>query len=180
MIYQHHPMVWPKDKPVDWVDSNERGIWASELRYHIYDLFSVAFQLSEPPGTYVLSRKRGRESVCANKKVIEEMMALAGSPLELAEKRWTPLPAPQCNVPPELAAGTASPFKELPNAGWTNDERAKWLGYVEGQLYYLVGLLFAAYPEGSDEHLRGRWAVIRLHVFFAKLRVALLMTPMHR
>jgi hypothetical protein len=62
--------------------------------------------------------------------------------------------------------------------GWSMREQAKWLGVVEGQLDYLAGLLFMAYPEGSEEHRKPRWAVIRLRVLFGKLRAALILPPM--
>jgi hypothetical protein len=61
--------------------------------------------------------------------------------------------------------------------GWSMREQIKWLGVVEGQLDDIVRLLFLAYPEGSKEHRKARWAVIRLRVLFGKLRAALILPP---
>ncbi len=55
----------------------------------------------------------------------------------------------------------------------------KWLGYVDGQLEHLVAMLLLAYPEGTEQHRRARWAVIRLRVLFDKLRTALAVAPMN-
>jgi hypothetical protein len=50
---------------------------------------------------------------------------------------------------------------------------AWWLGQLERQIEQLAILLLAAYPEDRPEHLRARWAVIRVQVLLELLRAAL-------
>jgi hypothetical protein len=180
MIVQHTPLKWPPYRPVDWVDSSERAVWALEFQEHLFNLFVVGLEFTKPPRKRAWTREEARESLLANKQVLDQMLSLAGAPLELWEPVSIPLPPPLFDDPPEIACGWPSPFRELPAAGWSTREQFKWLGYVEGQLDYLAGMLFMAYPEGNKEHRKARWAVIRLSVLFGKLRLALLLPPIRQ
>jgi hypothetical protein len=179
MIVQHAPMRWPPNRVVDWADASEREAWVAELRGHLFNLFVVGLDGTKPPWQRSWSHREARESLLANKRVLDQMLHLAGAPLDVWQRMRISLPPPWFEQPPEIAAGFASPFEELPLFAWSAKEQAKWLGYVEGQLEYLVAMLFVVYPEGSEEHRRARWAVIRLRVFFEKLRVALATSPLH-
>jgi hypothetical protein len=149
MIVQHQPMRWPPKRVVDWVDASERGAWLAELRDHLRDLFVVGLDGTKLPTRRLWSRREARESLLANKRVLDQMLHLTGPPLEI----WRPI--------------------HLPLLAWSAKDVSKWLGYVEGQIQYLAALVIEAYPEAADEHRRARWAVIRLRVFFEKLRGAL-------
>jgi hypothetical protein len=178
MMVQHRPMRWPLKRVVDWADASERGAWIAELRDHVLDLFVVGLDGTKPPPKRAWSRRQARESLLANKRVLDQMLYLAGPPLENWRPIHRPLPPPQRDDPPEIAMTQPSPFRALPRVAWSTKDVGKWLGYVEGQMQYVAALLLAAYPEGGDEHRRARWAVIRLRVFFEKLRVALAAGPM--
>jgi hypothetical protein len=159
MIVQHHPMRWPPKRAVDWVDASERGEWIAELRDHLRDLFVVGLDGTKLPTRRAWSRREARESLLANKRVLDQMLHLTGPPLEVRRPIHLPL------LPP-------------PRVAWSAKDVSKWLGYVEGQIQYLATLVLAAYAEGGEEHRRARWAVIRLRVFFEKLRGALAAGPM--
>lgn len=176
-ILQHHPMKWPPDRPVDWPDASERRAWVSELRDHIFDLFVVGLNETQPPPQRHWTRPKARRSLHANKQVIDALLYLAGAPLEVWQSVRIGMPPPGFDDPPEIATGWPSPFQDLPRLASSADERAKWLGYVEGQLEYLAAMVLAAYPKGHKDHLRVRWAVIRLRVLFEKLRSALFLPP---
>ena len=121
------------------------------------------------------TRGQIRESLLANKEVIDRMLYLAGAPLEAWESMHvTSFKSPLLPDPPEITMGWSSPFKELPEAGWSRKDLQKCLGYIEGQIEYLVALLTVAFPkEGCEEHRRARWAAIRLRVLLQKLRTGL-------
>jgi hypothetical protein len=178
MILQYQPMQWPSDKPVDWADSFDRESWVKELRDHIFDLFSVGHIMLDPAVKRKWPREQAMESLLANKRVIDEMLHLAGAPLEVWREMRVFLPLTKHEHIPEVAAMRSDPFQELPLGAWSAKERLKWLGYVDGQLEYLVAMLLLAHPEGTEQHRRARWAVIRLRVLFDKLRTALAVAPM--
>jgi hypothetical protein len=77
----------------------------------------------------------------ANKQVLDQMLSLSGAPLEVWQPMRIPLPPPRFDDPPEIGVGWPSPFQELLRLASSAKERAKWLGYVEGQLEYLTALL---------------------------------------
>ena len=175
MILQHTPMKWPPNRPVDWVDMTERAIWLLEFQKHLFNLFVVGLESTKPSRKRYWTLERRRESVLANKQVIDQMLHLAGAALDPDAPRSIPLPSPQFQDPPEIATGWPSPFEELPAGGWSRSEHTKWVGYVENQLDYLMRLLLMAHPKGSEEHLRARWAVIRVRALFEKLPFALVL-----
>lgn len=177
MTIQYKPMRWPPDRVVDWADASDRHVWVAELRAHIFDLFAVAVGATERSRSLRLPREAARESLFANKLVIDQMLVLAGAPLEVWREMFPAVPPPRLPEPPEIALGWPSPFKYLPRGGFSMGDQEKCLGYVEGQLELIVAMLLLAYPPGRDEHRRARWAVIRLKVLFDKLRRALCLGP---
>lgn len=178
-MHQVKPMKWPRDRIVDWTDATERQTWIAEFREHLFDLFVVGFDATKSSRPRAEARREAQASLLANKETLDPMLHLGGAPKEPWKEVSFPLRSPpKLPDPPEITEGWPSPFKELPRGGWSAEEVAKWIGYVEGQLEYLVALLLVAYPEEREEHLRMRWAVIRLKVLFEKLRYALNMTSM--
>jgi hypothetical protein len=172
-MLQYEPMKWPPSRVVDWADACERQTWVAELRRHIFNIFVLGVEGLKPRRPRGWTLTEIRESISANYELIGKMLHLAGAPLEGWQKMHIALPAPKFADPPEIATRLPSPFEDLPRYAWSDKELTKWLGYVVGELEYLAHLLLEAYPEGSEEQRRARWAVIRLHVLFKKLEVAL-------
>lgn len=153
---QHRPLRWPAGRILDWMDGYERRAWLAELREHIFDLYVTGLE-----GTRRLSL---RERLFASKEAIERLLVVAGAPLEVWQDAWIRPPERKVNRP-------------LEQERYSFDEQNRWLGYIEGDMEYLVALALAAYPEGSGEHWRVLWKAIRLRVFLDKLRRLLWMQP---
>jgi hypothetical protein len=172
---QHRPLRWPAGRILDWMDGYERRAWLAELRLHIVDLFVTGLEPTRPRRR-VGSRESVRERLFASKEAIEQLLAVAGAPLEVWQDAWIRPPKRDGDRPLEQERGHPDPFAAAGRRGHSFDEQNKWLGYIEGDMEYLVALALTAYPAGSGEHWRALWTAIRLRVFLDKLRRMLWMS----
>ena len=177
MTVQTRPLKWPLTRVVDWADALDREDWMEELRRHLFDLYVAGFDQTNPPGERAFTQVEARESMLANKAILDRMLQMAVAPLESWQALYVPVPPVRYEDPRTLTAEMPTPFQEFPPTAWSAEEWSRWTGYVQGQLDYLTSLAFSAYPEGTRAHLRARWTSIRLRAFLQKLRVAITLNP---